>query len=339
VVQVSEKSYQDLEREVWNQDLCSGCGACIAVCPADALYFTNGSAPVNSGYCKAATDRVSCGACYAVCPRVQPVAPQGIGTYLEILAAQAAFPVERRQSGGAITAILTAALEEGVIDAVVTVTEDRWTKKTSSAVITSGEVLVHQAGSRYMWWVPLLTSLKEAVITRKYRKIAIVGVPCVMRAVRLLRESDHDLLRPFGKSIRFAIGLFCTESFDYAKLIEGKLKVEHGIEPWQVHRLDVKGRLEVTYGDGPALSIPLEELKDCVRPGCRVCTDLTAIDADISAGSIGSPEGSTTLIARNETGKELVDLAVRRGTLEVGGDVNTAIIERLAGQKARNLKH
>ncbi len=334
---MEKKTFKDLEREVWLEGTCSGCGACVAVCPADAIYFARGNTltPKSTGYCKADTDGVPCGACYEVCPRTTLFRPETLlGEFEEITAARSTFDVERKQSGGAVTAILMSALEEGLIDAVVTVTEDRWTLKPSSAVITSSDALVHHAGSRYSWWVPLLASLKEAVINRKCRKIAIVGVPCVVRATKTLRESEHDLLKPFGKAIRLVIGLFCTESFDYAKLVEGKLQQEHRIEPWQIRRLDVKGKLDVYLQDDSVVSIPLSELEECVRTGCRVCTDLTAVDADLSAGAIGSPDGYTTLIIRNEIGRGFVDHAIRRGKLETQGEINTKLIERLAGQKA-----
>lgn len=334
---MEKKTFKDLETEVWLKETCSGCGACVAVCPADALYFPAGDtrAPINSGYCKAVTDGVPCGACYEACPRTTLFRPETpLGSYTGIVSAQSTFDVERKQSGGAVTAILTSALEQGLIDAVVTVTEDRWTLRPSSAVITSSDTLIHHAGSRYSWWVPLLASLKEAAINRKYRRIAIVGVPCVVRATKALRESEHDLLRPFGRSIRLVIGLFCTETFDYEKLMEGKLRQEHRIEPWQIRRLDVKGKLDILLEDGSTTSIPLEELEACVRPGCRVCTDLTAVDADISAGAIGSPDGFTTLIIRSDTGRGFVDSAVRAGRLITGDEINQKIIERLAGQKA-----
>ena len=81
------KTYKDLESEVWATGLCSGCGACVAVCPADALRFVPGNtdAPVNIGYCKTENDSVPCGACYAACPRVN-LAAQGkmLGPYQEI---------------------------------------------------------------------------------------------------------------------------------------------------------------------------------------------------------------------------------------------------------------
>jgi len=337
VIGMEMKTYKDLESEVWKTGLCSGCGACVAVCPADALRFEPGNtdAPVNIGYCKADNDSVPCGACYAACPRVD-LAGQGqmLGPYMDIVAARSAFPVERKQSGGAVTAILVNALEEGLIDAVVTVTRDPWTMKPSSAVITSAEELVLHAGSRYSWGVPLLASLKEAVVTRKYRRIAVVGVPCVARATQAIRTSEHDLLRPYAKAIRLVIGLFCTETFDYAKLVEGKLQSEREIEPWEINRLDIKGKLDVYLQDERQLSIPLAELEEAVRPGCHVCTDFTAVEADVSAGAVGSPGGYTTLIIRNDIGRGFVDRAVWRGKLSTGSNVDLAVIERLAAKKA-----
>ncbi|WP_292518945.1 Coenzyme F420 hydrogenase/dehydrogenase, beta subunit C-terminal domain [Methanoculleus sp.] len=331
------KTFKDLEAEVWKTDLCSGCGACVAVCPADGLRFAPEStdAPVSIGYCKAENDSVPCGACYAACPRVD-LAAQGkmLGPYQDIVAARSVFTVERKQSGGAVTAILVNALDEGLIDAVVTVTRDPWTMKPSSAVITSSEELVLHAGSRYAWWVPLLASLKEAVVTRKYRRIAVVGVPCVARATQAIRASEHELLKPYAKAIRLVIGLFCTETFDYAKLVEGKLQSEKKIEPWEIRRLDIKGKLDVYLQDERQLSIPLADLEEAVRPGCRVCTDFTAVEADVSAGAVGSPGGYTTLIIRNDIGRGFVDRAVWQGKLATGSSVDLSIIERLAAKKA-----
>ncbi|MDD4749481.1 MAG: Coenzyme F420 hydrogenase/dehydrogenase, beta subunit C-terminal domain [Methanosarcinaceae archaeon] len=330
------KDYRDLKEAVWDTELCSGCGACVAVCPADALYFETGEnsiTPINNGYCKAAVDDVPCGACYEVCPRLEKQSSSLLGNYLEIKAGKAEFEIPRKQSGGAVTAILANALENGLVDAVVTVTEDPWTLKPSSMVITSKEALISEAGSRYNWWVPLLSALKEAVVRKKYRNIAVVGVPCVVQAVRKMLESEHELVNPYKKSIRFVLGLFCTESFDYEKLIAGKLKREYALEPMQVCRIDVKGKLEITLNDGTQYVIPLAELEETIRSGCQVCTDFTALKADISAGSVGSPDGYTTLIVRTLVGEQLLKRAVENGKLSVDGEVNLGIIEKLAKKK------
>jgi len=328
-------SYQDLKAAVWDRGTCSGCGACAAVCPADAIRIDEGAAtPENIGYCKAETDSVPCGACYSVCPRAGPAPPPGIGSCLERVSAKAAFEVAGRQSGGAVTAILEHALKAGLVDAVVTVSEDRWTHKPVSTLVTSGETLLTTAGSRYSWWVPLLSALKVAVVERKYRRVAVIGLPCVVQAIARMRASENDLLVPYGNAVRLVVGLFCTESFDYEQLVEGKLKAVHGIEPWQIRRLDVKGKLEVMLADGNALELPLKELEDCIRPGCASCTDLTAPSADISAGAVGAASGCTTLLVRTPVGKGFVDAAVNAGRLEVCGDVDMGAVERLAARKA-----
>jgi len=335
---MAAKSYLDLKSDVWESGRCSGCGACVAVCPADALSFDEGAlvmSPGSNGYCKQATDGVTCGACYAVCPRIGNQPAETLGNYLELITAKASFAVPHKQSGGAVTAILANALDEGLIDAIVTVTEDRWTLRPSSVIITGSDVLIQQAGSRYSWWVPLLAALKAAVVGRKYKRIAVIGVPCAVQAVARMRESDNDLVKPYGKAIRLVMGLFCTESFDYQALITGKLKTTYHLEPHDIKKLNVKGKLEVLKQDGSITTVPLEELETCIRTGCHSCTDLTAVRSDISAGAIGSPAGSTTLIVRTPVGKGFVDRAVQNHTLDISTDVDTAVIEKLALAKIK----
>lgn len=335
----TRKSYRDLKSEVWDRNICAGCGACVAVCPADAICFGEEgitSCPSNIGYCKEAHDEVPCGACYAACPRKEEPGEKGLGSYQSIMTAKAAFDVPKKQSGGAVTALLVNALDEGLIDAVVTVSEDRWTLKPSSVVITSSEEIIHQAGSRYNWWVPLVAALKTAVIERKFRKIAVIGVPCVVQALHAIRTSDNDLLRPYGRSIRLVVGLFCTESFDYTELVERKLKREYQVDTWKVERLDVrKGNLEVTMKDQPSLLLPMSELETTVRQGCHSCLDLTGVCSDISAGAVGSGPGYTTLIIRNDVGRMFQESAVKNKKLVIGPQADIAAIDRLASFKVR----
>ena len=335
---MSKKTYRDLKNDVWDAGLCSGCGACVAVCPAEGLFFPAGKGektPVSTGTCREDPWEVPCGVCYEVCPRASGEKREMLGVSSEALAARAAFEIPRRQSGGAVTAILASALDEGLIDGVVTVTEDRFTLQPRSAIITSSEALIHEAGSRYSWWIPLLASLKEAVVRLKLRRVAVVGVPCAVQAVRRMMASEHQLARPYGRSIRLLVGLFCTESFDYQILIGGILGKKHGVEPWQVRRLNVAGKLEVTVEGQDQVAIPLKELDAAVRPGCRTCTDFAAVDADISAGAVGAPKGHTTLLVRTPVGRSFVDRAVASGKLVTGPAVDLAAVERLAREKAK----
>ena len=91
----------------------------------------------------------------------------------------------------------------------------------------------------------------------------------------------------------------------------GKLKTLYKLEPHDIKKLNVKGKLEILKQDGSSMTIPLTELDTCIRNGCHSGTDLTALFSDISAGAIGSPSGSTTLIIRTQTGKGFVTSAVQ----------------------------
>ena len=87
--------------------------------------------------------------------------------------------------------------------------------------------------------------------------------------------------------------------------------------------------------DGNVFTFPMKELDDSVRSGCHFCTDATSLFSDISAGSVGSPEGYTTLIVRNQVGKVFVDNAVAAGILEVSGGIDKGAIEKLAENKIK----
>ena len=149
-----------------------------------------------------------------------------------------------------------------------------------------------------------------------------------------MKESDNDLLRPFGDSIRLIIGLFCTESFNYDLFVQ-KIRDKFDLETWQIRRMDVKGNLELTDLHGSVYKLEMDEMGGCIREGCHVCTDFTAVDSDISAGSVGTPDGFTTLIIRNDIGRGFVERAVTNGTLKIKEkEVNNNIIKKLADKKS-----
>lgn len=352
------KSYLNLKEEVWDKNICSGCGACVAVCPTENIYFKeqspvkfvcdecaciiepvhNGEYPISAEFCKVTLYDVPCGACYDVCPRTserrRPLTELGIGNVIKAVKAKSKFDTKGVQSGGAVTAILANAFDEGIIDGALVVVEDKWTMKPGSYLATSKEDVLKSAGSRYNWNVPILEALKEAVMEKKLNKLAIVGTPCVINAVYQMMSSDNDLVAPFKNAIRLKIGLFCFETFDYSKMIEKLKSID--VDPWEVRKMDIdKGKLIVELLDGTTHSFKLKDVEEIVRSGCNVCRDFTGMTSDISVGNVGSPDGYSTVLIRNKWGKGFFDRAVINGYLEAEEGIDPKPIESLAEKKAR----
>ena len=97
--------------------------------------------------------------------------------------------------------------------------------------------------------------------------------------------------------------------------------------------MDVKGKLELSLTDGSKTTIPLKEIEDAIKDGCRTCTDFSALDADISAGSVGTEERWTTLLIRTEEGRQMIQSAVNAKDLELNNVTDIDAIMRLAEKK------
>jgi len=110
------------------------------------------------------------------------------------------------------------------------------------------------------------------------------------------------------------------------------------MNPLDIVKFDVTGKLEITLKDESVMIIPLKDIDDCVRPGCHICTDLTALHSDVSAGSVGTPNGSTTLIIRNTVGEQFVNSAVENGELLIGDEVDMVPIEKLSAKKLKRMQ-
>jgi coenzyme F420 hydrogenase subunit beta len=119
------------------------------------------------------------------------------------------------------------------------------------------------------------------------------------------------------------IGLYCGWTLSVEKYT--KLLLEKNIALESITKMDIpagKNILELFTNNG-AKSIPFDEVQNCIREACLYCMDSTAEYADVSVGSArfaGNWEEArqwNQLIVRTAKGKELVELAVKRGVLEV----------------------
>jgi coenzyme F420 hydrogenase subunit beta len=170
----------------------------------------------------------------------------------------------------------------------------------------------------------------------KKDKVAMIGTPCHMvAAAKMDRFSDY-----LGESsLDIKIGLFCMENFSYTYL-------KKMLENYDVELKDViECRVEKNYmwfylNDDSLLKIPLKEAKSCMRKNCQICMDFTSELADISVGSVGSPDGCSTIIVRTEKGLQLLKDAEKDNFIKTKPlpDSGLKIIERLANKKKKENK-
>ena len=317
------KLFGNLITQAIRPNLCTFCGACMAVCPVNVLWPV-GEQPTLIGACAV------CEICYYNCPTVgfskQDVEmflfgrtrredePIGILHGAFVGRATRTDTQSQAQDGGVVTALLAYALDRKLIDAAVVAGRDsKW--KARPEVATHYEDLVKNAGTKYTP-TPTLLGVRSAVDEYVKSKVGVVGTPCQIRAVRRLQNMPLGDLR-LAQAITLSIGLFCMESYAYDKLIAAYV-ANKGINLSTVTRMGIKkGSFIVWSGTNELLHVPLKEVDEFVRNSCKQCDDFTAEYADISVGGIGCPDGWSTVIARTEKGAELLREAEKAGYLEI----------------------
>jgi coenzyme F420 hydrogenase subunit beta len=157
---------------------------------------------------------MECKACLDACPRMpvnvrSMVSSDIIGPYIEIKNVRSKIGCAHSQNGGAATALLTAALEEELVDCALVMGVDRWTQKAHPRVVYDADELGKCAGSRYTSNA-VLESIKEP----KGKNVALIGTPCTVKTVGLLRKSSasNEYAMKLAQKVRFLIGLFCFEA-------------------------------------------------------------------------------------------------------------------------------
>jgi hypothetical protein len=80
-----------------------------------------------------------------------------------------------------------------------------------------------------------------------------------------------------------------------------------------------KGKFHLYYDhDGePIKSYTIKQLHKFKSSSCNFCTDLTAENADISIGSVGSGPKKNTAFARTGIGTEIIEDAAKKGYLQI----------------------
>lgn len=264
------------------------------------------------------------------------------GAYKKVVSARSTLKevLKKAQDGGIVSTAFIYGLENNLLDGVI-VADNAGEFQAVPKVATTPEEVLEAAGTKYTV-CPNISVLKSAVREYGCEKIGVVGTPCQVRAVRKLMKYPVGF-RHVPDKIALIIGIFCMENFPYQGL---KLIVEEhcGVKMEDVIKLDIgKGKFWVYTRWGETKAIKLKETHPYEQIACHVCTDYTAELADISTGSVGSPDGWSTVFIRTAKGEEIFNKMVEDGYLEVKPieevKPGLGLVEKLAlTKKEKNMK-
>jgi len=311
------KSSSDLELEVFSQDLCTSCGACVNICP----------------YIKVVRDKVAViepcglteGKCYDFCPRTptdiaaldksifgKTRTDYALGPYISIEMAQAKDSEIRcrAQYGGVVSALMKYALDTGQISSAVVTRPFDGAMMPASVLVEESNQFLGCAGSNYISSATL-AEMNEATKQGK-DSLGLVGIPCQVIALRKMQASKHET---GAKGVKLVIGLFCTWALSYkgfSEFLKGKVDLS------KVKRIDIPPPpanvmvVETAAGD---VRFSLDEVRKFIKPTCGVCYDMTSEFADISVGMVEGIQDWNTLIVRTPAGKKFIDKAKKAGVI------------------------
>ena len=326
------KTFKDLIQEVHEPGICGQCGGCVSFCYAGDLIAIEMSPDGKPHYINE-ENCLQCGICFLICPQINLLDEEiqaqfnwepPIGSFKHIISGRTTDPEIKKvcSDGGIVTSLLVYLLEQKLIDgAIVSVSDGPFGRKP--IIATTKEKIISAAGSRFIGKSNIeelgnFTTYSQTMFALRdiknldMLKIAVVGTPC---QIHTIRKMQYLGVMP-SHVVKYTIGLFCLENFSFGIDKLGEVEQVLGMKITDIKKINLKEDFIITTKDGSVKHIPLSELEKVARPACFACTDYANDFADISVGGIGSPEGYSTVIIRNETGQKIYSNALRHKYIE-----------------------
>jgi coenzyme F420 hydrogenase subunit beta len=227
------------------------------------------------------------------------------GPFRRMVRAAMVAPREGAQWTGITTRIAERLLETGAVDAVLTMTADpadRW--RPVPVLVTRASDMAACRGMR-MGYAPLL-ALLEPALAAGHKRVAIIGIPCQVYALRALEAE-------LGFERLYVIGTPCSDNATTERFHEFLALLTNAPETVTYLEFLPDFHVEMRFTDGRVKRIPFLRLPISKLPGdffpltCRTCVDYTNVLADITVGYMAG-RGAQWLLVRNARGEELLSL-------------------------------
>jgi len=339
-------------KDVIENDLCIGCGACAALAPHLFKIYEDDlgrfqakalseSQDFNSDFVNAACPFSSKSVNENELAKLflddKTESHDRIGNFLECYAGRVTSPAiySKSSSGGLCRWFLAKLLEEKLVDYVVHVVEN---KDSSDSTLFKYQIDGKQEsvlnGSTSAYY-PVEMSKVLGEILNTPGRFAITGVPCFIKAIRNLCLLNPDL----RSKIHFTAGIVCghLKSKFYAEMIGWQL----GVAPEDLARIDFRVKLPNAKANEKGVAASSDHsanLKSNAKKvqqifgtnyghgyfkynACDYCDDVLAETSDISFGDAWLPEfldkGTSLVIVRSKKAAEVIENGIRAKELEL----------------------
>jgi coenzyme F420-reducing hydrogenase beta subunit len=241
---------------------------------------------------------------------------------------------DRGSSGGMTNWLLCQLLEQKLVDGVIHV---RPVESAGAhplfAYALSRSIADVQSGAKSRYY-PIEFARVLSQVRETEGEYAFVGVPCFVKAMRLLMREDAVLRR----RIKYCVALFCghLKSTAFADAIAW----ESGLSPNQMTSIDFRKKLpdrpanrygvKVDCADGTSLTRPMEGLSTgdwgaglLKYRACDYCDDVVGETADISFGDAWLPEfvadsrGTNIVVVRNLKVLQVIESGIASAQLDL----------------------
>ncbi len=223
---------------------------------------------------------------------------------------------ERGESGGAVTALLTFALEEGIVDAVVGVKKGADIYDARPVLITDPHEVMETAGSI------LGGTLLLSKLFGKYLKgVKDLKIAAALKGCDVMGVYEQAKRKQLNLENVLMIGLNCGGATTPSTMKRIMSEVFE-VDPNSVIKESMyKGHLHIKY-DGQAKDISIPKLEDAGygrRSNCRRCKMKIPRQADLACGQWGVREemvGKATFVeVCSQRGAELINGALEAGVV------------------------
>lgn len=362
---------QNVIDEIVKNDLCIGCGTCAAICPQKILKTQDNEygeyIPFEVQVCDS-----NCGLCLEVCPfgnnenETQMGAKiygsiEGINYLFETgyyLDSYVGYSNEFRQtsaSGGLATWLLTKLMRENIVDYVVCPTPQKNPEKLFSFEIISEVDSVKTASGSVYYPVEMSAVVQKIIeIPGRY---AVTGLPCFIKAIRLVAQKNRKL----RERIVFTIGLVCGQmkSKNYTKYIaalagndclikikniyyRGKSPEKPAINYYYQFTDEHGSQHKISWDEG----ISEAWVNRWFTPNaCNYCDDVFAELADVTLMDAWLPEyskdskGTNLVIVRSPEVMTLIQEGMEKGEINANKISVEKVIQSQAGVLELKRKH